>query len=176
VATRVNLEQRMLLQILQRTPPWVFLLLLVLIVFGWLQTRTREVPLARVTVLPVILVSLSLSGLFGTFGVNAAALVAWFAALALAIFLNESIRWPRKVSYDPGTRRFLVEGSWAPFAVMMAIFFARYFVAVTLAMKPELAGSLWLPMAVGAGSGLMSGAFLARAWRIIRARPAAVAP
>ncbi len=32
----------MLLQILERTPPWVFLLFAVLVAFGLLQTRTRR--------------------------------------------------------------------------------------------------------------------------------------
>ena len=42
----------MLLQILQRTPPWVFGLFAVLVAFGVLQSRTRQVTLVRVTILP----------------------------------------------------------------------------------------------------------------------------
>ena len=166
----------MLLQILQRTPPWVFVLFVILVVFGYLQTKSREIPLGRVAVLPLVLIGLSLSGVLGTFGADPLVVAAWIAAVILAMLLNRTLRWPRKVSYDATTRRFLVEGSWAPLAVMMAIFFGRYFVAVTLAMSPELAGSLWLPATVSFASGLMSGAFLARAWRIFSARTAALSP
>lgn len=162
----------MLLQILQRTPPWVFALFALLVVFGFLQSRTRRISLARVTILPLVLIGLSLSGLWGTFGGNAFAIAAWVAAVLAALLLNRAARWPRKVSYEPGTRSFLVEGSWAPLAVMMIIFFTRYVVTVTLAMHPELAATLWLPVAVSLAYGLMSGAFLARALRIYGARQA----
>jgi len=160
----------MLLQILQRTPPWVFALFVLLVMFGLLQSRTRRVSLARVTILPLVLIGLSLSGLWSTFGGNAFAIAAWAATVVAALLLNKAVRWPRKVSYAPDTRSFLVEGSWAPLAVMMIIFFARYTFAVTLAMHPELAATLWLPVAVSCAYGLMSGAFLARAVRILGAK------
>jgi len=51
--------------------------------------------------------------------------------------------------------------------MMMTIFFARYAVTVTLAMNPGLAASPWLATGVGCAYGLMSGAFLARALRIL---------
>ena len=92
------------------------------------------------------------------------------AAVLAALLLNRAAKWPRKVSYAADTRSFLVEGSWAPLAVMMIIFFTRYAIAVTLAMHPELAATLWLPVAVSFAYGLMSGAFLARAVRILGAK------
>ncbi len=165
----------MLLQILQRTPPWVFALFALLIAFGILQSRTRQVSLARVAILPLVLIGLSLSGLLGTFGANGFAIAAWVAAVLAALLLNRTVQWPRKVAYSAGTRGFLVEGSWLPLAVMMTIFFTRYAVAVALAMRPELAATLWLPVAVSAAYGLMSGAFFARALRILGARRAQAA-
>jgi len=161
----------MLLQILQRTPPWVFALFVVLVFFGLVQTRARQITLARVTILPLVLIGLSLSGIAGTFGANPYALAAWAGAVLTALLLNRAIRWPRTISYAPETRNFLVAGSWAPLAVMMVIFFTRYAIAVTLAMHPEFAATLWLPVAVSFAYGLMSGAFLARAIRILGAKP-----
>lgn len=166
----------MLLQILQRTPPWVFVLFVVLVAFGIVQSRTRQVSLARVAILPLVLIGLSLSGLWGSFGANLLAFAAWGAAVAAALLINRALRWPRRVSYSPATRSFLVEGSWLPLAVMMAIFFARYAVAVALAMRPALAATSWLPVAVSAAYGLMSGAFFARAMRILGARRVEAAP
>lgn len=168
----------MLLQILQRTPPWVFALFVVLVVFGILQSRTRQISLARVAILPMVLIGLSLSGLWGTFGANGIAgfaVAAWLAALAAAVLLNRFMNWPRRVAYTAATRSFLVEGSWLPLGVMMTIFFTRYAVTVTLAMQPWLADSPWLAAGVGFAYGLMSGAFLARALRILGASRTAAA-
>lgn len=157
----------MLLEILKRTPPWVFVLFAVLVLFGLLQSRTRQITPARVTILPVVLIGLSLSGLWGTFGANGNAIGFWLAAVAAAVFLNNFAKWPRKVAYTAATRSFLVEGSWMPLAVMMLIFFTRYAVTVALAMQPGLAASPWLVAGVSVAYGLMSGAFLARALRIL---------
>ena len=111
----------MLLEILKRTPPWVFVLFAVLVFFGALQSRTRRISLARVAVLPVVLLGLALSGLLGTFGPNGLAIASWLTAVAAAVLLNRFAKWPRKVAYTTATRSFLVEGSWTPLVVMMLI-------------------------------------------------------
>jgi len=160
----------MILQILQRTPLWVFALFVVLAIFGVLQSRTRQIGLVRVTILPLVLIGLSLSGILSSFAANAWALAAWCGAVGVALLLNGFAKWPREVSYSATTRSFLVPGSWLPMAVMMAIFFTRYTVNVALAMHPELAAAIWLPIAVSFAYGLMSGAFLARALRILGSR------
>jgi hypothetical protein len=165
----------MLLQILSRTPPWVFALFVVLVLFGILQSRSRQLGVTRVALLPLVLLGLSLSGLWSTFGAHGFAIAAWLAAIAAAVVLNRLAKWPRQVAYEPATRSFRVERSWTPLAVMMLIFFTRYAIAVALAIQPALAASPWLAPGVAFAYGLMSGAFLARALRILgAARPAEV--
>ena len=166
----------MLLEILKRTPPWVFVLFAALVFFGVMQSRTRQITLARVTILPVVLIGLSLSGLWGTFGANGLAIAIWLAAVAAAVLLNSLVKWPRKIAYTAATRSFLVEGSWIPLAVMMTIFFARYAITFMLAIQPALGASSWFVAGVSTAYGLMSGAFLARAWRILGAARSAPAP
>jgi hypothetical protein len=156
-----------MLTILSRTPPWVFVLFAALLFFGALQSRTRQVGLARVTVLPVALIVLALTSIWSTFGGNFLAIVSWIAAVGLAVLLNGLAKWPRKVAYTATTRSFLVEGSWTPLAAMMIMFFMRYAVAVSLAIHPELRAAPWLAPGVGFAYGLTSGAFLARALRIL---------
>jgi hypothetical protein len=169
----------MLLEILKRTPSWVFLLFALLVVFGAMQIRTRQISLARVAILPLALIGLSLSGLWSTFGGNGLAELAiavWIAAVAVAVLLNRFAKWPRKVAYTAATRSFLVEGSWIPLAAMMLIFFTRYAVNVMLAINPALAASPWLTAGIATAYGLMSGAFVARALRILRSARPAVLP
>jgi hypothetical protein len=157
----------MLLEILKRTPPWVYVLFTALAFFGTMQSRTRRISLARVAILPLVLLGLALFGLLSTFGPSGLAIASWLTAVAAAVLLNRLAKWPRKVAYTAATRSFLVAGSWMPLAVMMLIFFTRYAVTVTLAMNPGLAASPWLAPGVSFAYGLMSGAFLARALRIL---------
>lgn len=159
----------MLLEILKHTPPWVFVLFAALVYLGAMQRRTRQLSLARVAIMPVVLFGLALSGLWGAFGADGLVVASWLAAVVIAVLLNRFAKWPRKISYTAATRSFLVEGSWTPLAAMMIIFFARYAVSVLLAIHPELRTAYWLAPSVSFAYGLMSGAFLARALRILGA-------
>lgn len=125
----------MILQILQRTPSWVFALFAVLLAFG-------AEPLAY---------------------------AGWLAGVGAATLVNRRLCWPKHVSYAAETGLFRVQGSWPPLALMMAIFFTRYAVAVVTAMKPGLAASPVFAATVGIAYGALSGAFLARALRILGA-------
>lgn len=159
----------MILQILQRTPPWVFALFLVLLVLGAMQVRPRDISRARVALMPAIFLPLSLWGIWAAFGPEAVAFVAWLAGVGAAVLINRYARLPRQVSYAPESRRYHVAGSWAPLAMMMAIFFARYAISVALAMQPALKSMPVFAVGAGAAYGLMSGSFLARALRILGA-------
>jgi hypothetical protein len=161
-----------ILQILQRTPPWVFVLFAVLLVLGAMQSRPRDIGRARVALMPAIFLPLSLWGIWSAFGPEVFAFAAWLAGVGAAVLINLYARAPRKVSYAPDTRLFHVAGSWIPLTMMMAIFFARYAIAVAMAMQPALKSMPVFAAGVGAAYGLMSGSFLARALRILGAATA----
>ncbi|MEI8325617.1 MAG: DUF6622 family protein, partial [Betaproteobacteria bacterium] len=60
----------MLNQILSNTPRWVWVLLLALLGLGLSQAVTRSASLKRITILPLVLVGLSLSGTLSAFGAD----------------------------------------------------------------------------------------------------------
>jgi hypothetical protein len=157
----------MLLEILNRTPIWVFVLFAVLLAYGLLQTRTRELGWKRVALTPAIFMPLSLWGVWAAFGPAPLAFGAWVAGAGAAVALNRYARAPRQVSYSAQTRLFRVAGSWVPLAMMMAIFFMRYATTVAMAMQPALQAGPLFSAGVGAAYGLMSGSFLARALHIL---------
>jgi hypothetical protein len=159
----------MLLQILQRTPGWVFALFALLVVLGVMQRRTRELSRSRVALLPAVFLPLSLWGVWNAFGAEPLAFGGWAAGIGAALLLNRWARLPRNVTYGGG--RFRVEGSWTPLGLMMAIFITRYAIAVATAMQPGLRTVPAFFVAVGFAYGLMSGSFLARSLRILKTAP-----
>lgn len=163
----------MLLQILSRTPLWVFALFAALVALGVLQSRTREVGRMRVLLLPAVFLPLSLWGVWNAFGAQALAFAAWLAGLGAALLLHRLGRPPRPAAYSAATGRYQVEGSWIPLALMMVIFFARYAIAVATAIRPELSANPAFFAAAGFAYGLFSGTFLARALRILAGRASA---
>lgn len=154
---------QVLAQILRGTPVWVYLLFLGLIVMGYLQSKPREVAPAMVAILPVALGLFSLSKVLAIFGLEPLALASWAAGTAAALLLNRALKQPAGARWSEANGSFHVPGSWAPLALMMAIFFVRYALAVSLVMKPEIAHSAGFTAVAGFGSGLLSGVFLARA-------------
>lgn len=175
-------QPQMLLPILNRTPPWVWGLLAALALLGLSQLRARSVSLARVAVLPVAMTALSVWGTASAFGSPpqfTSVLLAWFAAMALAVAIAAPMAPPTGARYDAGSRTFALPGSWVPMLLILGIFLTKYVVGVELAMQPGLARDADYARVTGALYGLFSGTFIGRAARLwclaLRASPARVA-
>ena len=167
----------MIVQILSRTPPWVFGLFVLLVALGVQQSRPRDIGRTRVALLPAIFLPLSLWGVWNAFGAETLAFAGWLAGVGAAVLIHRAARTPREVPYDPQARRFHVAGSWVPLGLMMVIFFLRYAIAVAIAIQPAPAAAPAFFPAPGIAYGLTSGFFLARSVRILAAgRPAQARP
>jgi hypothetical protein len=157
-------------QILSRTPPWVFVLFVALIVFGLLQTRTRSVGRIPALLLPAGMIALSLAGVHSSFGLAPVPLASWAIALAVASLVGHALFRDARVRYDATAKRFFVPGSWVPLAVIMAIFFAKYAYAVMNALNAAVISTTLFVVALSAVYGLLSGYFAARALNLIRSK------
>ena len=168
----------MLIQIVQHTPTWVWGLLTALVALGLSQTLPRQMTTRRATVLPVVLLALSLAGVTSTFPRQAMPLLAWATGVALAVAVGRSLVNSRGARWDPANERFHVPGSWLPLVLIMGLFLTKYGVGVALAMHPALAGDLGFDVMVGLAYGVFSGLFLARAltlWQLARRASTAAA-
>ena len=58
------------IEILKRTPPWVFALFLVLLALGCIQSRNRTVGRRRLLLLSIAMLTLSYYGVVAAFGVT----------------------------------------------------------------------------------------------------------
>ena len=150
----------MIVEILKRTPPWVWLLLCFLFVYGYTQTRSRIVSYRRAMILPAIMLALSLSGLAGRFDKAPAVGVAWFAGVGCALVLNRWLGWPWGVRYSESERSFALTGSWFPLILMLCIFSLRYFANVSLALNLGFTRSELFSPVLAWVYGLLGGIFL----------------
>jgi hypothetical protein len=164
----------MVLEILRRTPVWVYALFAALVFLGATQTRTRSVPLARLLLLPMVMVGFSAFGVLGAFGGQPAPLAGWLVSLAATALVIAAVRHPGGSVY--AQERYRVPGSWIPFVVIMATFFCRYAITVSLAIVPELRQSSAFAAVAGLLYGLSSGFFVGRAATLLRLRKGATPP
>jgi hypothetical protein len=153
----------MFLAILQHTPGRVWVLLAVLIALGIVQSRPRAMSVARVTILPLVLIALSLSGVFSAFGHFPIAIGGWAAGVGAALVFARNAIAVRGASFSPSTGLIHVPGSWLPLVLILCLFAIKYFAGVNLAMHPAMATDPIFAGLCSLGYGAFSGMFLARA-------------
>ena len=158
----------MLIKILKHTPAWVFVLFFVLLAYGFSQRQTRLVSIYRLLMLPVIMVVLSVSGVYSAFGLGLVEISAWFCGIGLAIWIGVVFGSRRGVSYSSELDLYHVPGSWLPLILMMTIFFIKYAVGFSLARHLTFAQTALFDDTISFVYGFLSGMFVSRAlivWR-----------
>jgi hypothetical protein len=157
-------------RVVLRTPPWVYALFIALIGFGLSQTRTRTVSERALVLLPLGMTAYSFYGVTLAFGVSAAGVAAWCAGVALALGAGLGLKRQQGVRYLPQAGSFEVPGSWFPFALIMTVFFVRYFLAVAMGVDPSLRQDAAFTLGASLAYGLLGGVFPARAVRVLTQR------
>ena len=152
----------MLIEIISHTPRWVFILFFVLLVLGYLQSKTRTVSRKKVIILPCAMIALSFYGVISAFGISAVGIISWFIGAAATTWLGLMLGSPKGIVCKDDIHSVIIPGSWIPLLLMMAIFFTKYIVGVVLARELPIAGSLQFISIVCFFYGCFSGLFLAR--------------
>lgn len=150
------------LAIVQHTPTWVWGLLAALVALGLWQTRSRELSLTRVTVLPLVLAALSLAGVLSKFGHMPVAMAGWAAGMAAALGLARRFVSVRGAFWSASRGVLHVPGSWLPLVLIVSLFVVKYGAGVSLSLVPALASDASFAGLCGLAYGTFSGLFLAR--------------
>ena len=141
-----------------------------LIALGLSQTRTRELSLLRVTLLPVVLLALSLAGATNSFGLLPVALAAWMAGVSVALALPKRAVATPGATWSAAAQSLHVPGNWLPLVLIVGSFVIKYVAGAGLALQPSLASNAVFAGLCSLGFGAFRGLFLARS---DAARPAA---
>lgn len=153
--------------IVRGTPGWVWGLLAGLLVLGATQLRDRTAGLARVALMPAVMVAFSALGTWSAFGhtaIGVQVIAAWVVvALAVAALLALG---RAQGSYDAARREFRLPGSVVPLLLIAAIFLVKWGVGVEMALQPSRAGDAAFAFSVAIVYGVFSGLFAGRAARL----------
>lgn len=151
----------MLSHIVTHTPVYVWAILAFLVARGMIASRDRHVAVRKMWIIPLAMLALSLQDIAAKFGTSALPLAAWAAGAAATTLLV--LRFgPVRVApaTRPGTVR--VAGSWAPLALMMAVFLTKYAASVAVAILPHTRQDAAFIAAVCLLFGIVNGCFLGR--------------
>ena len=160
-------------EIVTRTPLWVWPLMLFVLWLGWWGLRPRVVSPARLAILPLVGLGTSLSGIAQS-QQPALALAGGTIALLAALPLGYALGRRRSVRlHEDG--RLAIAGGWFALGFGISIFAARYALGVLFGVMPHLrAEALWICLS-GAVGGIITG--IGIGWLanlLLRARQAAL--
>jgi len=154
--------------ILTNTPVWVLALLAYLTWQGFQSLRPRTLPIWRILVVPVVFLVFGLSRLAMARGAGPEAILAWFSAALLFVWLALS-RTPELLAVDRNLGTVTRPGSAIPLLRNVTVFVLQYGVGIATAMKlePRLAVAIVGHAVSGASAGYFSGwaAALVRRYR-----------
>jgi hypothetical protein len=166
-------QPQALLQVVQRTPYWVWGLLAALLWLGASQWFDRTTSLRRMVGMPLGMSAFSAYGVAAALGHSPGgqgAIGAWLLTAVATTIL--ALQWqpapPRGSRYDPDTRRFHIPGSVVPLCLIVGIFLTKYAVGIELALQPGLTGDSAFALSVALVYGAFNGLFLARTLRMLR--------
>lgn len=158
----------MFVQIITHTPVWVWGIFALLMWLGIKQSRPSAPGLSRITLIPLVMLSLSLYGAVSVFGGASSTLLAWgSSAVAVAAYIVQQ-PLQQGTHYNSWTKRFELPGSWLPGLLMIGIFMTKYAVGITAAMRPDVLHSTAFSYGICAVYGGFSGVFAGRALRLCR--------
>jgi hypothetical protein len=155
--------------IVHGTPLWVWALFAFLVVTGLQALRPRELPLARVLIIPVAFISWGIASLLATREAMPIAVLDWLLAAAVGAALALATVQDGGFRVAAGRARVALPGSPLPLLRNLAIFAAKYGLAVAAILYPRAAGQLqlWSIAVSGASAGYFLGWLgrLAASWR-----------
>ena len=154
----------MLLQILTRTPVYVWIILALLVFRGIVASADREMAFGKLLIIPLVMPLLSLQDISVRFGGAAATFAIWAAAALVTAALVWKISAAR-LSVGTQAGKVLVRGSWVPLSAMMAVFVTKYVAIVMLAINPSLKQDILFIAAACALFGIFNGIFFGRLLR-----------
>lgn len=158
------------LEIVRHTPYWVWAALAFLLQRGYVMSRPHRIAQARVSLLPAVLLLLSLAGVIAAFGARPEVLLCWAAGLALAAYEAQRRGPIPGARYLPRERVFAMPGSWMPMMLFLLIFAVKYGVGVALALHGPMSRSGGFALGAALAYGAISGLFLGRALRLWQVR------
>lgn len=153
--------------ILMHTPSWVWGLLAGLVALGLLQTRRRQVGLARAALLPVAMLVWSLWSVAAGFG-TALAVAAWALGVLSTAAAVARLAPPARARWSAATRSIDLPGSWLPLGLILALFAVKFATGVGLALNPTLRSETAFAAGASLVFGAFSGVFAGRAAALLR--------
>lgn len=145
-----------------QTPWWVYVLFIFLVQKGIKASKSQVVSIKKLTILPLIFISLSIHTVMTAFHVNTMVIVMWFAS----IILGSIIGWLliRNHQFKVDRKKLLIQlpGGWMTLILILAIFVFKYYFSYQIDSDPALASQTGFEFSMLGINGICTGLFVGR--------------
>lgn len=155
-----------LLEILEETTWWVYLIFLYLLVIGCNAARRRTMSLKKIFVLPAVLLLWFFFEFYEWWPGTWTALFYWLLSLAAGIGLGWFTVHKWKIYVDRQRKIIILPGTWSTLALAMLFFFIRYGFALYYRTHGDISHTALLVDLIV--SGILNGAFIGRTFTFWR--------
>lgn len=151
-----------MIKIINNIPLFVWPLFVMLLIGGIKASKTNQMPLKLLMLIPAVFLSLSLFSFFGRYASEPLAIVLWILCLGAGSFIGFSHIQRLELRFDKQKKMIELPGSWIPLLLSMSIFIAKFSVGMMRSLLPHLEGSI-LFLGFELFSGIILGIFAGRA-------------
>ena len=149
-----------LIEVLEDTPWWVYLVFFWLIFSGVQAMRPRTVPMVKLFILPTLLVLWSFHGVFIRWEGNWIDVCYWIISLGAGAFLGWWMIHKWKIYVDRSRKTLMLPGTKSTLWLALLIFGIRYFFSYYEALHPTMPHSVFLIDIIA--TGIIAGIFIGR--------------
>ena len=158
------------MQFLNGTPWWVWVLLGYLLWRGIKGLKPAETSLVKLAIIPVIFAVWGVVGIVVHYGVSAASLLPWLLGLAAGTGFGWWLLRHLRITVDAATGRLHRPADYTLLPLLMTTFVVKYGFEATLAINPAMAQDSSFRIAHLLLSGIFTGIFIGKFLRYARAK------
>jgi hypothetical protein len=149
-----------LIEIIDETPFWVYLIFAFLLFSGIRASHPRTMTLSRLFFLPTLLVLWSIYGLYERWHGHWTDVYYWIVSLVCGSYIGWWMIHQWKIRVDRERKALILPGTWSTLWLVLIIFAVRYFFGYYYATHSTIPHSVLLTDVIV--SGIITGVFVGR--------------
>ena len=149
-------------QTLLDTPWWVYAIFIYVIYRGIRASQTRVIPLARLFILPLIIVVFASHTLLAMTTLSGDLVINWVLTLIVGFLIGWWLTKIRDIKVDQEKGLLQISGSWISLIVILFIFGSHYYVGYMTAVHPEVVQQTFFAHIIFALNGITMGIVVGR--------------
>ena len=144
------------------TPWWVYLIFIYILFIGLRAAKGGVIHIAKLFIIPIVFLWLSIDTLTGSVGVTSAHVLLWLAGILLGSCVGVWQLGRLKIEVDQTKKLIKLPGTWTTLIFALAVFVAKYYFSYEMAVRPSVIHDHGFVYSMLIISGFLTGTFVGK--------------